>query len=456
VPGYAQSPAWQNFNNQGQSAYQHGKMKEAEGFFQESITEARQSKTKDGWLAMSLNNLGNVYCAESKYAEAIPLFDECVAILKSQPGVTPVMVASALNNLANAYQGAGQVKEAESTYRTALSANQKSTDPKRSLMGSLVGLANVLIAQKKYPEAKSLIDQAVAYGEKHPEQDQRGLSTAYSESADLAMHNNDLKSAEALFLKASLLDEKLYGNNSAQKAADLNNLAAVRERQGKTTEAEALYQKANQVAAKSDTNKEGSLQTLINLANFSNEHHQTDKAVVYMEQALPLAISVLGDDSSDVVQLKNNLACLYINQSRFDDAEKLLFSAIVSAQDMKNPPLDTLATSCNNLGNALYKQQKYDEAEMLLERAVNFREKLSGANDPSVGLAVNNLAQAYSAAGKYSEAEPLFKRAISILEKSNSARRDLKDCYQNYAAMQQLAGNQDEARQLASKAQTID
>jgi tetratricopeptide (TPR) repeat protein len=93
---------------------------------------------------------------------------------------------------------------------------------------------------------------------------------------------------------------------------------------------------------------------------------------------------------------------------------------------------------------------------MLLERAVNFREKLSGANDPSVGLAVNNLAQAYSAAGKYSEAEPLFKRAISILEKSNSARRDLKDCYQNYAAMQQLAGNQDEARQLASKAQTID
>jgi tetratricopeptide (TPR) repeat protein len=451
----AQSASWQKLNDQAKAACDRGDSQTAEKLFLQALDEARQSGKKDPMLAMSLNSVGNLYCAEAKYKDAHPVLEESLTVLKALVGPTNINVATALNNLANCEIGEGNPKEAEAHYRSALAINEKSTDPKRSILATLNGLTNVLIAENRLPDAKNFAQQALAFIEKHPEQDAASQANAYSQSASVYVNLNDLKTAEPLLRKAITLDEKAFGKSSRQFTVDTNNLAALKQRQGKGQEASKLYQQAIDSGSTAGANQEGKIASLSSMASLAEQNHQLDKAAEYLNQAISLVKQADEPDNDELVQLENSLACVYLEQSRYDDAEKLLYAAIATAQDLKNPPLDMLATSCNNVGEALFKQQKYGEAEIMMQRSVDIREKLAGPNDPSLGLPLNNLATIYSFDGKYSDAEPLFKRAISILEKAPNAKSDLKTCYESYAGMLQASGNQNDASQLAAKAQTI-
>jgi tetratricopeptide (TPR) repeat protein len=451
----AQTASWQKLSDQAKAAYQCGELQAAEKLYGDALEQARQSGKKDPMLAMSLNNLGNLYCAEGKYKDAQPLLDESVTVLKGLLGPNNTNVATALNNLANCESGVGNAKGAEVHYRSALAINQKSTDPKRSLVASLNGLTNVLIAQNRLNEAKTFAQEALTYVEKHPEQDVASQANAYSQSASVYANLKDFKAAEPLLRKAVALDEKAFGKNSRQFVVDTNNLAALKQRQGNGQEASKLYEQAANSSSASGTNPEGKIASLSSLASMADQNRQYDKAADYLNQAVTLAKQASDPDNEELVELENSLACVYLEQSRYDDAEKLLYAAIATAQDLPNPPLEMLAVGCNNVGQALFKQQKYGEAEVMMQRSIDIREKLKGPNDPSLGLALNNLATIYSFDGKYSDAEPLYKRAISILERAPDAKSDLKTCYESYAGMLQASGDQNDASALAAKAQNI-
>jgi len=451
----AQPASWNSLNAQAKSAYERGDFKTAEKLFREALDEARKSGKRDPELAMSLNNLGNLYCAEDKYSDGQPLLQEALTVLKGLVGANDINLASALNNLANCYNGQGNLKDAEATYRSALAINEKSIDPKRSLLTTLNGLTSVLLSAHRLADAKTYSQQALSFIEKHPAQEPGAQAGAYSQRASVFIESGDLKSAEPLLKKAIALDDKVFGKSSPQYAADTSNLAALKQRQGKGEEASTLYQESLKTGGTSDTNPGGKISSLVNLANLAETQHQPDKAIEYLKQATALAEQSSGSDDPNLIELKNSLASVYIEQGHYDDAVKLLYAAIAAAQDMQNPPLEAIATGCNNVGNALFKQKKFDEAEMMLQRCVDTREKLNGPNSPATGLALSNLATVYGANGKYSDAEPLFKRAIGILEKSPDAKGDLKTCYENYAGMLQASGKEDDARQLATRADQL-
>jgi tetratricopeptide (TPR) repeat protein len=458
---YSNSPSisqtassWQKLTQQGQEAAAKGDYKTAEMAYSNALDEARTAGKKDAELAMSLNNLGNLYCSEKKFDDAKPIFEEALGIVKALFGANHTNVAAELNNLANCYVGQNNLKESESSYRAALAINQKSTDPRKSILASLVGLANVLLMEHKAKEAKPIAQEALAYLEKHPQQPISDLANTYSLCANVYLSTGDLSLAEPLLVKATGLDEKAFGKNSQQLAVDTSNLATLRQRQGKSTEASKLYEQSLGIKGtdSSDTNK---IATLANLANMAMDKHQNDQAVDYFKQAIDLCQKDPGKNNDELMQLQNGLGCLYVEQNNLDEAEKLLFAAIATAQDMANPPLDFIATSCNNVGNALYKQNKFDEAEMMLKRCVDTREKLNGPNNRETGLAVSNLAVVYASDKKYDESEALFKQAISIFESAPNSKNDLKNCYQNYAGMVQASGNQERATQLAAKGNMI-
>jgi len=451
----AQSAAWQKLNGEANAACGRGDFQSAEKLFGQALEEARKSGKNDPMLAMSLNNLGNIYCNEGKYKDAHPILQESLTVLKALVGANNINVATGLNNLANCELGEGDAKAAEAHYRSALAINEKSTDPKRSILATLNGLTNVLIAENRLSDAKAFAQQALTFVEKHPEQDVASQANAYSQSAGVYVGLNDLKTAEPLLRKAIALDEKAFGRSSRQFTVDTNNLAALKQRQGNGQEASKLYEQAASTANTAGATQEGKIASLSSLASLAQQNHQPDKAADYLNQAIKLVQQASEPDNDDLVNLQNSLASVYLEQSKYDDAEKLLYAAIVTAQDLKNPPMDMLATSCNNVGEALFKQQKYGEAEIMMQRSIDIREKLVGANDPSLGLALSNLATIYSFDGKYTDAEPLFKRAIAIFEKSADAKADLKACYQSYAGMLQASGNQADATQLAAKAQNI-
>ena len=75
------------------------------------------------------------------------------------------------------------------------------------------------------------------------------------------------------------------------------------------------------------------------------------------------------------------------------------------------------ATTLDNLANLYKNQGKDEEALPLYQRALAIREKALGPEHPETARTLNNLANLYSVQGKDEEALPLYQRALAIREK---------------------------------------
>ena len=73
-----------------------------------------------------------------------------------------------------------------------------------------------------------------------------------------------------------------------------------------------------------------------------------------------------------------------------------------------------IAESFNNLAGLYHNQGRYDDAEPLYLQALDMRKKLLGDEHPDVASSLSNLAGLYHLQGRYDEAEPLYLQTIEI------------------------------------------
>ena len=75
------------------------------------------------------------------------------------------------------------------------------------------------------------------------------------------------------------------------------------------------------------------------------------------------------------------------------------------------------ATALNNLATVYNDTGRYEDAEPLLEEALSIHRRVLGADHPNTAGSLNNLAALYRAQGRYAEAAPLYKEALEIVER---------------------------------------
>ena len=80
-------------------------------------------------VAGSLNNLAELYNEQGRYAEAEPLYKRALAIRERALGPDHPDVAQALNNLAGLYENQGRYAEAEPLYKRALAIRERVLGP---------------------------------------------------------------------------------------------------------------------------------------------------------------------------------------------------------------------------------------------------------------------------------------------------------------------------------------
>src|SRR5205807_1216345 len=103
------------------------------------------------------------------------------------------------------------------------------------------------------------------------------------------------------------------------------------------------------------------------------------------------------------------------------------------------------ANSLNNLAGLYNNQGKYEQAEPLLVRALEIREQQLGADHPDTAGSLYCLAYLYQHQKKYEQAEPLYKRALSIYQqKLGETHHDTRALRQNYAILLRAMGRDEE------------
>ena len=154
---------------------------------------------------------------------------------------------------------------------------------------------------------------------------------------------------------------------------------------------------------------------LANLLEKAGRYSQV--TTILRRQILKVNQKRFGKQSEETANSLNNLANLYLNQGKYEEALPLYLRALEIWENVLGKEHPNVATSLNNLAILYYSQGKYEEALPLYLRALEIFEKVLGKEHPDVAQSLNNLAYLYNSQGKYEEALPLYLRALEIKEK---------------------------------------
>ena len=207
------------------------------------------------------------------------------------------------------------------------------------------------------------------------------------------------------------------GEESAQYAAAINNLASLYNAQGRYDAAEPLYKQAMEICRVALGEEHADFATsLNNLALLYKAQGRYEAAEPLYKQAMEIRRVALGEEHPDFATSLNNLALLYKAQGRYEAAEPLYTQAMEIRRAALSEEHPKFATSLNNLAELYRAQGRYEDAEPLYTQSTEIRRVALGEGHPDFAGSLHNLAGLYYQQGRYEDALPLSDQAVAIFE----------------------------------------
>jgi CHAT domain-containing protein/Tfp pilus assembly protein PilF len=301
--------------------FEWGRFKDAERMAKDSIAifEARWGP-HNLVLSDALNNLASCFNKQCRYGEAIRMHQRALAIRQANWGAESPQVAMSLENMALGYVGLGQYAEAEALYAKARAIHVKNHGWRHRTVGINLCNTGLLYMQLgRRDEAESFLKEAVALSEeignpkkvatcleslgtictlrhRYDEAEKyhlqareniaaaMGAESPFVDALDGLGHlyfaQDRLDEAEAVFRRALVADEQIYGAKSTELAQDLVDIGRVLSIRKQYSEAETLYDLALSIteAAEGSHSDRAEIRYLRGLAAWNAGHREKGQA----------------------------------------------------------------------------------------------------------------------------------------------------------------------------------
>lgn len=253
-------------------------------------------------------------------------------------------------------------------------------DNKRELSApTLRTVARVYMAYGQYDKAEPLAKQALAVAEKNNlSDDQRCLCLI--DLAYIYGNTGRFELAEQNCLAGLELLENVYGQDHPYAAYTLRILASVYRQQGKFEQAQVLLEQGMDI----------------------------------MRKTIGLA------DPRAVAPFQIDLANLFIQQARYNEAESYFAKALPAVSDTFGPEHLYTANLLGNIAKLYVLQGRFSQAEMLITQAVSVQEKVYGTSNYLVAPSWLTMANVCWAKGDTAQAEKLIQKALAAVEKTGN------------------------------------
>jgi serine/threonine protein kinase/tetratricopeptide (TPR) repeat protein len=218
---------------------------------------------------------------------------------------------------------------------------------------------------------------------------------------------------EILDRGAQRIDADL-GAKPAVQGRLLQTLGSVYKQLGMYDEAAALMTKAVQAREKADP--ELLEESLNELGDIERYRGRLAQAEPILNRALELRRKKFGGAHTKVGQTLNNLALVYDEQGKFEQAEATHREALRIRRGL-GPKDPGISNSLSNLGITLRHSGKYEEAATVLREALALRREANGNDHPLVANTLNILGLTLGELGKYAESEPILRESLAIRRK---------------------------------------
>jgi tetratricopeptide (TPR) repeat protein len=289
--------------------------------------------------ARLMNQVGLLFNAKSRYAEAEPLMRRALAITEAY-GPDHPDVAIPVNNLAGLLYDTNRRTEAEPLYRRALQITESSygSDHPRVAI-ALNNLAQLIEATNRREEAEPLFRRALSIDEASNGPDHPDVARDLSNLAGLLRATNRLAEAEPLMRHALAIDEASYGPDHPKVAMRLNNLAGLLKNMNHLAEAEPMYRRALAITEASDGPDHPNVAIrLNNLASLLQATSRLVEAEPLMRRPIEIFLSFTartGHQHPNLLASFGNYAGLLIAMGRSEAEASAAVEALVRAHGVK-------------------------------------------------------------------------------------------------------------------------
>ncbi|HEY4033613.1 MAG TPA: toll/interleukin-1 receptor domain-containing protein, partial [Ktedonobacteraceae bacterium] len=363
------------------------------------------------------------------YEQALQFLLHALSIYEEVLGAEHPETAIILNDLALLYHDQGKYEQAKSLLQRSSALKERVLRARHFSATTLNNLVLLPHDQEEYEQAKLFYQQSLTTTEEQAaEVEPSETATRLNNLALLYFAQGKYEQAEPVYLRALDICEKVWGTEHAQFATTLDNLALLYRSQGKYEQAELLYQRTLTIKEK----------------------------VWGTSRPSELHLDLVNGEHPEIATTLNNLALLYCDQSKYEQAEPLYQRALTITEEKLGAEHSSTATIVDNLANLYRSQGKYELAGPLYQRALTIREKVRGTDHPETAITLNNLARLYCDQGKYELVEPLYRQALDIYEKTwGTEHPEVATILDNLAQLYSVQGKYDQAKPLYQQALII-
>ncbi|HSK75404.1 MAG TPA: serine/threonine-protein kinase [Thermoanaerobaculia bacterium] len=281
-----------------------------------------------------LNDLGTLYEAEARYAEALKAHREAAAIRRRVEGERSPAAAAAVSNAGVDLFRLGRYPEAMASFEEALKIQEAALGPEHpEVGGSLNRIANVHYVQGRYEEAvrhhlRALKIREAAFGPRHRLVGDSLLNLG--NSFDLMA-----RYGEALehYRRAAEVYRAALGPRSAERARALDGMGAAAMGLKDWDVANAYLRQALEVKIETLGRDHQSVAvTFYNLGLVAKDRGRPAEALPYFQQSLAIEEKVVGPDHPDVAAGLTSVAETELQLGRPEKALVLLDRALAALE----------------------------------------------------------------------------------------------------------------------------
>ena len=373
--------------------------------------------------AMAQWNLGRIYLQRSEWSRAIEAHSAHLALrrrasLESQDA--RIEVARAMNDLALAHQGAGDVAKAELLFRDAIAMFREAREePVEDYARALFNLGHLRLSHGRAAEALESLKAAhvLATRSRYDDDDiprfACALGHAYAEVGDVKAAGDIYRLVAAFARRGVGLDHV---------APDLLTAANWLQDAGGFSDADSLYLYVIDGSQRRNTAlfHRYYLAAIVGRIRLLMHTGRATEALQLTDDALRFATERGRSASREVGALRNARGEILRSRGSCDEAiEEYRAAAAIASQLPKSDDTEIFAaTVLNNLGLALSQCRRFSEAEQCFRQALAVDRRLLGPTSPGVAIDLHNLAELLNATDRERDALALFEEALEIRRKA--------------------------------------
>ncbi len=372
--------------------------------------------------ASLLQTVGSVYASLGLTKDALPLLRQSLSLRSPRLPEDHPDLATSLNALGVALSRAGEMAEAETTFRQALEICRRQPEAQEATILSLSGLGDLLLEKGHYLEAEELfreeLDLLLAMGRASSRQ----VGLARTNLGGALWLQGDLVAAEPVLRKALRDLEAIAGDQHPNTADALHYLAFVKAQAGETEAAGPLFRRALEI--RRNTQGEDHPDTLTSLASLGEFLYSAGDyaaAESILREVVDLDRKIRGSEHPDLVIDLNSLGISLLEQGRHQEAAIYVRQALELSEKIWGEDSVNVAAYRHSLAAVLFHGGQYEAPETLLRQALLLRQAHLGVDHRLTASTSLQLAILLMESGREEEALPLASRAEQIFSSTQSS-----------------------------------